>query len=137
MLTTLAIAASVLPLLTVEVAIREQEHAMTMTYIIDGGDGDQSFFASRHRLKMVSEDWFPGHLPRGAAILFKIVNDGEYSGRYVATTSRVQSSIESQLNDDGVASVIVHLIKNPSHSFDGTSKDAYPVGMSVLEVVNG
>lgn len=127
--------ASIIFLANFDFARSEQENASVVVYKIDGGDGDQSFFRSPHRLRMVSKDWFPGHLPRGKAFLFEIVNEGEYTGQFVATTSRVLMPLEDQLRERDMASVVVHLITNPTHSFSGTSEDAFPVGMSVLEVV--
>lgn len=105
---------------------------MTWTYKIDGGDGDQSYFSAPLILELAVEAWFNGELRRGDAELFR-VKHGQHKGTYVALTSRVLESIESQLERHNIASVVVHIIRNPTASFDGSDKDADPIGMSAVE----
>lgn len=105
---------------------------MTWIYKIEGGDGDQNYFSSALILEPAEEAWFGGEVRRGDAMLF-LVKKGEHEGTYIALTSRGLDSTESQLERRNIASVIVHIIKNPSTTFDGSERDADPIGMSVLE----
>lgn len=105
---------------------------MAWTYKIDGGDGDQRYFSSSLILEPAEEAWFDGEIRRGDAKLFR-VKQGQHEGTYIALTSRVLESTERQLERRNIASVIVHVIKNPSATFDGSDRDAEPIGMSVIE----
>lgn len=105
---------------------------MVWTYKIGGGDGDQSYFSAPLILELAEEAWFDGEVRRGDASLFR-VKHGQHKGTYVALTSRVLESIERQLERQNIASVVVHIIRNPTASFDGSDKDAEPIGMSVFE----
>ena len=98
---------------------------------IDTGDGDQQFFSEPKDLRLTDAAWFSRQLPRGEALLF-IVENGPYSGKYVAVTSRVVEGLEDQIASRGVASVVVHLVSNPTSSFDGSTKDAFPIGMAAI-----
>ena len=104
---------------------------MAWTYYIDGGDGDQLWFGSKLNLKVVTADWFIGELRRGEAHLFQVI-DGQFSGQYIAITSRVLAPINAQLEDCNFASVVVHEIRNPSDSFDAFGQDAHAIGMAVI-----
>lgn len=104
---------------------------MAWTYYIDGGDGDQLWFGSKLNLKAVAADWFIGELQSGEAHLFQVI-DGEFSGRYIAISSRVLAPINAQLEDRSFASVVVHEIRNPSDSFDAFGPDAHAIGMAVI-----
>lgn len=53
-------------------------------------------------------------------------------GTYIALTSRVLESTQSQLERRNIASVVVHIINNPSTTFDGSDRDATPIGMSFV-----
>lgn len=97
--------------------------------IPEGGDGDQSFLGKSQRTRLVEAAWFPGYVRFGAAMLF-LVQDGLYADQFVALTSRSKAELIQQLTEFGWASVIVHLIRNPTASFDGSEIDADPIGMS-------
>jgi len=105
---------------------------MDWTYKIDGGDGDQFYFSTLLILELTAEAWFDGKVRRGDAELFR-VKEGQHEGTYIALTSRVLESIESQLDRQNIASVIVQVIKNPTTTFEGSDRDATPVGMSFVE----
>ena len=109
-----------------------REQPMAWTYKIDGGDGDQSYFSTPLILELAAEDWFDGKVRRGDAELFR-VKQGQHRGTYVALTSRVLESTEGQLERQNIASVVVHIIRNPTASFDGSDQDAEPIGMSFVE----
>jgi hypothetical protein len=102
---------------------------------IDGGDGDQNFFSTPKLLRLTDAAWFPGRTIHGDALLFVVEDGGAYSGKYVALTSRVQAPLAEHLHTHGWASVIVHVITNPTSSFDGSQKDADAIGMAVVERV--
>ncbi|MBV8800944.1 MAG: hypothetical protein JO208_14200 [Alphaproteobacteria bacterium] len=68
----------------------------------------------------------------GTPMLFVIVN-GRFSGEYVALTSRTTTSSAEQFAKQGWASVVVHRITNPTSSFDGSERDADPVGMAFID----
>ncbi|MDX5365616.1 MAG: hypothetical protein LPK88_04240 [Alphaproteobacteria bacterium] len=102
---------------------------------IIGGDGDPAFFSKPRDIRLTETDWFPGHVQLGDALLF-VVDDTEYAGRYVALTSHTLARLPQHLSQYGWASVVVHDIRNPSHSFDGdNSDDAFAIGMGVVERV--
>lgn len=105
-----------------------------MFYKIDGGDGDQQFFSEELLLERTDTDWFPGRVKRGEAQLYRIVK-GKFIDKYLIVTSRVHSSIDEQMSSRGIASVVVQIVNNPTKSFDGSDRDAFPFGMSVLEKV--
>lgn len=99
---------------------------------IPGGDGEPDFFIIPRRIRLTEADWFPGRLIRGEALLFLVEGGGKYGGKYVALTTRVLAPLRDQLVSYGNASVVVHLINNPTSSFDGSERDADPFGMAVV-----
>lgn len=102
---------------------------------IIGGDGDPDFFSKPRDIRLAEADWFQGHVQLGDALLF-LVDDPEYADRYVALTSHTLARLPEHLSQHGWASVVVHDIRNPSHSFDGEkSDDAFAIGMGVVERV--
>ncbi len=102
-----------------------------LSFLIDKGDGDQTFFGTLKELVLVEESWFPDKIWRGKAYLF-IIKNGSFKGRYVALTSRVLSSIPDQIDTNGVASVIVHLLPiEIDENFDFSSYN-HAIGMSVI-----
>lgn len=99
-------------------------------YEISAGDGDQTYFGIR--IRMTTETWFHGEIPEwGDATLF-IIETGVHIGEYVALTSRWTISIQEQLETNGVASVIVHKIRNPTATFGSSKQDYFAVGMATL-----
>lgn len=100
-------------------------------YWIDGGDGDQDYFSEKLCLKQVSEPWFKGKIARGEALLF-LVESGDHRGAYVALSSRVLASIADQFSFRDWASVVVHIVRNPTDTFDGGLEQAQAIGMSVV-----
>ena len=101
-------------------------------YVIDGGDGDQTYFSEPIHLQDATADWFGGRVFLGEGKLL-VAMRGKQAGRYFVVTARGSRSVEAQLEGDGNASVIVHVVTNPTASFDGSTKDAVALGMSVLE----
>ena len=95
------------------------------------GDGDPDFFNNVKYLTLVEVNWFDGRIRDKDALLFRI-DDGNYSGRYVALSARSTESIISLINQHGYSSVIVHLIHNPTSSFDENSNDRVAIGMSMV-----
>ncbi len=102
-------------------------------FVLARGDGDKDFFSQERILRKVSEPWFKGTVRRGEGILFKIEDRGKYFGRFVILTTRVLASLDEQIEKLGFASVVVHLVSNPTPSFDGQERDADPVGMSFID----
>jgi hypothetical protein len=103
---------------------------------IDGGDGDQNFFGTPLILERTQTRWFHGKVLRGEAMLFIVVG-GKFAGEYVALTSRTMDKLDDQLSRYGWASVVVHRIRNPTTTFNGSEEDADPVGMSFVEIIKG
>lgn len=108
---------------------------MAKEYVIDGGDGDQTYFSEPIFLEEVQADWFERQVLRGEGILLR-AKEGKHAGVYFVVTSRLTDSLASQLDGNSAASVIVHVVANPTKSFDGGTKDAYPFGMTFLEPRN-
>ncbi|WP_340692268.1 hypothetical protein [Hyphomonas sp.] len=108
---------------------------MAKEYVIDGGDGDQTYFSEPIFLEEVQADWFEGQVLRGEGMLLR-AKDGKHAGEYFIVTSRGTDSIASQLDRNSVASVVVHVVTNPTTSFNGGEKDANPFGMTFLEPLN-
>lgn len=106
--------------------------ALGERFMVDGGDGDQSFFGEPKVLRLIEADWFPGRLLFGEALLF-VVDEGPLAGTYVALTARGMSSLAKNLTELGWSSVVVHLIRNPTESFDAGGEDADAIGMSYVE----
>jgi hypothetical protein len=99
--------------------------------IPEGGDGDQRFLGESQVVRLTEAQWFPGYVRRDEAMLF-VVEEGAYAGRFVALTTKSQAQLRQQITDFGWASVVVHVINNPTFSFDGSEKDADPIGMSAI-----
>jgi len=102
------------------------------TYVIDGGDGDQTYFSAPIYLTDTKADWFSGAVLRGEGRLMRAVK-GKHAGKYFVLSPRGNESIEAQFARNSVASVIVHIVNNPTPSFDGGEKDATAFGMAVLQ----
>jgi len=100
-------------------------------FFIPSGDGDARFFSEPLGLRLVEAEWFPGRVARGEAILF-LVEGGNYSGQYLALTSKAVMGLREQIVRYGYAGVVVHRITNPTASFDGSEKDAFPIGMAFV-----
>jgi hypothetical protein len=105
---------------------------MPKEYVIDGGDGDQAYFSDPIFLEEVQADWFEGQVRFGDGMLLRTTR-GKHAGVYFVVTSRLTDSLDSQLGGNSAASVIVHVVTNPTKSFDGGNRDAYPFGMTFLE----
>jgi hypothetical protein len=99
---------------------------------IEGGDGDPTFFSKPQILRLTDAAWFPNRVLRGDALLF-VVEGGQNAGEYIAVTTRVIASLVDQISDQGWASGVVHKIRNPTSSFDGSERDAFPIGMAFIE----
>jgi len=98
-----------------------------------GGDGASSFFIKPRELVLTEATWFTGSISDfGEALLF-LVEGGEYSGEYIALSSRSLARLTEQIADFGWASVVVHRITNPTASFDGGRKDSIAIGMSFVQ----
>jgi hypothetical protein len=109
-----------------------ERSAMSKTYRLLDGDGDQTYLGSPKLLRPVKRDWFNGRLVRGDAMLFQIV-EGEFKGDYVALTARTRANLREWLDKKGWASVVVQWISNPSSTFSENDEEAPPVGMTVVE----
>jgi hypothetical protein len=105
-----------------------------MRLLIDGGDGDQSYFGSPMLLESANCAWFDSNTPRGDALLFRIV-EGKNSGTFVALTSRVIADIKQQLEHQHSASVIVSIVKNAGNSFRSTLDNFDAIGMAFADVI--
>jgi hypothetical protein len=103
-------------------------------FVIPGGDGDQKFFLEPRFLRLTEASWFPGQVRRGEALLF-VIDEGDHAGQFVALTTKTMARLQDQISEYGWASVVVHLIRNPTASFDGNEKDAAPIGMAFVERV--
>jgi hypothetical protein len=97
-------------------------------FVIPQGDGNE-FFSEPRSLRLAEATWFPGRVPRGDALLF-VVEEGVYAGQYVALTTRTLADLKSQISKFGWASVIVHLIRNPTSTFAGDEQSAVAIGMA-------
>jgi len=108
------------------------------TLITDGGDGDQRYFGSPLNLLLAEAPWFDGKLAwkDGSlveeAMLFT-VESGDYDGAHIILTSRVLGSLMRQLLKHGWASVIVHVVKCPVETLNGTRESVHSIGMSVVD----
>jgi hypothetical protein len=107
----------------------------TYYFLMNGGDGDQRYFASQMRLKSVAENWFSGRLGDEGAMLLMAEN-GEFKGTYFVITSRLVEDIQSQIRHREWVSVIIHRVKDPgtvkSH-FDRNDVDT--LGMTALKIM--
>jgi len=101
-------------------------------YQINGGDGDPSFFGEHRILKSVSANWFDQSIWGQQAYLFEITN-GNMDGAFVALTSRWKMSIIEQIEKNGIASVVVHVVQRDDPSPSVNDYVINSVGMSVLE----
>ncbi len=63
-----------------------------------------------------------------------VIVGGGHAGEHIALTPRTMVPLEEDISTNGWASVIVHVIKNPSPSFN-ESKDIDHIGMAVVELV--
>lgn len=106
-----------------------------MRLLIDGGDGDQTYFSNPLTLESETCAWFDADTPRGAALLFKITS-GKHRGEYVALTSRVKAGLEDQLKTQGSASVIVNVIRQVGSEYRPTLENLDAVGMAFADVVS-
>lgn len=103
-------------------------------FLIDGGDGDQRFFSERIVLRLTEAERFPKKIGGyyGETLYF-IVEEGSYSGIYVALTPRIIGTLTDQITSNGWASVVVHLINVPIESFTGEMNDVDSIGMSFVD----
>ena len=101
---------------------------------LDGGDGDQSYFSNPLELEVVERDWFKPETPRGRAKLVKVLF-GPHSGKYIALTSRVLTSIDDQLAERKNASVVVNVVRKPGPGFEPTLSHLDAVGMAFVDLV--
>jgi hypothetical protein len=105
-----------------------------MKLSIDGGDGDQSYFAHRLLMEQVERAWFRRETPRGSGLLFQIAS-GPHKGEYAVLTSRVQASVEEQLAQTGSASVVVGIVLDPGPNFEPTFEHLRAIGMSFADLL--
>jgi hypothetical protein len=105
-----------------------------MRFIIDGGDGDQSYFGHSFAAERVIEPWFPRKIPRGRAYLLRIIT-GVHKGEYLALTSKVIASLDEQLKAQNYLSVVVHLVKSPGADFVADEANLPAIGMAIIEAV--
>ncbi len=98
---------------------------------LNTGDGDAEFFSEPMILEVASAPWFPGRVLRGEAKLLRIAG-GKFAGEYIAVTTRVREPLDGQVRRQGNASVVIHRILNPTSTFDGSEKDASPIGMAFV-----
>lgn len=117
--------------MVVHASLRGQKLKL-QTYLIDGGDGDQTYFSEPIHLQDAAADWFGGNVFLGEGKLL-IATRGKQTGRYFIVTARGSKSIDTQLEEHVNASVVVHVVTNPTASFDGSTMDAVALGLSVLE----
>lgn len=103
-------------------------------YVLEDGDGAPETMGRQHILTVARENWFNGTLSGEAANLFTSdPSNGKECRQYIALTSRQTASIEDQFVSNGLASVVVHLIRNPSADFSGRLNIDYSsVGMTIL-----
>lgn len=76
-------------------------------FFLNGGDGNQSFFAEPKTIKFSSLDWTPRITGFSDAYIFEILN-GNLSGQFIALTSRWVMTLPEQIKSNNGASVIVH-----------------------------
>lgn len=108
------------------------------TLVIDGGDGDRRYFGNPLNLRLAEAPWFDGKLAwtdgsRVEEAMLFVVQSGDHAGTHIILTSRVVGSLKRQLSKHGSASVIVHVVKSPVESFDGTRESVNSIGMSFVE----
>ncbi len=79
-------------------------------FLIDGGDGDQSFLGTPHRLRLVEVNWQCDAISQwGAAILLRI-EGGARDGQYVAVTKNPGFDIQPVIAKYGSTPCVVHLV---------------------------
>lgn len=101
-------------------------------YILEDGDGDPAFMHIKHELMRAEKNWFHDIIQDQPAELFIIVSSNHY-GSYIALSSRINMSIEEQIERNGFASVVVNLIQNPTETFGANPEsDSVPIGMTIL-----
>jgi hypothetical protein len=105
-----------------------------MRLLINGGDGDQSYFGRPMLLESANYTWFDANTPRGHALLFRIV-EGKSPGTFVALTSRVMLDLKQQLENQRSASVVVNIVKQTGDSFRSTLDNFDAIGMAFADVV--
>ena len=105
-----------------------------MRILIDGGDGDQSYFSESFYLQSIDCDWFDPNTPRGKAILFRITG-GTHDGTYVALTSKVQEDLKDQFREQNSASVVVNIIMRVGDEYVPSLDNLDAVGMAFADVI--
>lgn len=101
-----------------------------ISFLFDGGDGDQSFFGESFLAVPVNENWFKPVSENKDSTLLKIIS-GSNRGRYLVVESRLVESLASQLSHRRFPSLIVQLISQPGPNF---SDNIIAIGMSAPEV---
>ncbi|GAA6157689.1 hypothetical protein NBRC116588_31620 [Pyruvatibacter sp. HU-CL02332] len=102
-----------------------------------------SFLRDGVVLRPIETDWFPGYVAQifpdrveqKPAMLLQI-EGGPRSGHFVALTSRINISLATQFAENGLASSIVHFVRNTTESYTGNDQDLLPIAMAVVEVNN-
>lgn len=108
---------------------------MKLKLAFNGADGDPDYFGEPFLAERVEEDWFPGELERGPAWLVRILT-GRHAGEFLALTSRLNASLEDQMEVRDMLSVVVQLVRETGSRFVETEKTMPPIAMAVVEIVN-
>jgi len=104
--------------------------------VLENGDGNPDFMHVKHQVRFVEEHWFNGQARGQAAHLFVVISD-EPTRKYVALSSRRAISIEDQMLESGMASVVVNIVLNPTNTYgQDIIADARAVGMTVLRRID-
>jgi uncharacterized protein YaiL (DUF2058 family) len=102
--------------------------------LLNGGDGDQSYFSTSTVLEEVQREWFDDNTVRGPAKLVRLLN-GPHAGEYAALTSRVLASIDEQLVERHTASIILNVVKRRAPTDEDTPYVLDSIGMGIVEVM--
>jgi hypothetical protein len=102
--------------------------------VLNGGDGDQSWFSVPVELEAVEREWFNPETSRGRGCLVQVVS-GQHTGKYIALTSKILAPIDDQLAELKQAMVVVNVVRRPGPNFRPDVYGLDAVGMGVVELV--
>jgi hypothetical protein len=102
-------------------------------YVIDGGDGDQSYFQQPITIRKVEEDWFTGRIRKFEKAKLFLIEGGPHAGEYLAISPSWNKDVEDSISDQGFTLGIVFHVTNPTPSFNcDDPRDAQNVGRGYI-----
>jgi len=110
------------------------EDVLASRFVLDGGDGDQSFFGSPQILQV--EPSLQNARPDGVDAFVMRVSEGTRKGRLVVLTPRTLIPLMESIQLYEMASVIVHLQSEGTAGieYDDISSNRRAIGMSFLQI---